>query len=157
MSRQRLRESSVKWELILSKKSFSFKVIKLAEEQAILNKAKVANIFVCDEVVKFISENFNDELKYYEKKFKIKFNFQNDNSYIIPEYKIELFSNKGKKLVKTLEHKNIFYKNLNYDNFKNKNYKLNYKISKNNFKLKKINRYRYKKKFKRKRNLDQSI
>ena len=39
MSRQRLRESSVKWELILSKKSFSFKVIKLAEEQAILNKS----------------------------------------------------------------------------------------------------------------------
>ncbi len=58
MSRQRLRESSVKWELILSKKSFSFKVIKLAEEQAILKKARIINIFVCEEVVKFISENF---------------------------------------------------------------------------------------------------
>ena len=157
MSRQRLRESSVKWELILSKKSFSFKIIKLAEEQAILKKAKIINIFVCEEVVKFISENFDEELKYYEKKFKIKFNLQNDNSYIIPEYKIELFGNKGKKLIDTVEYKNIFSKNLNYDDFKNKKYKLNHKSLKNNFKSKKIGKYRYKKKFKPKKNLDQSI
>ena len=157
MSRQRLRESSVKWELILSKKSFSFKIIKLAEEQAILKKAKIINIFVCEEVVKFISENFDEELKYYEKKFKIKFNLQNDNSYIIPEYKIELFGNKGKKLIDTVEYKNLFSKNLNYNDFKNKKYKLNHKSLKNNFKSKKIGKYRYKKKFKPKKNLDQSI
>ena len=69
MSRQRLRESSIKWEMVLSINSFASKVIKLAEEQAIINKAKIINIFVCEKVNKFLLDKFKDEIKYCEKKY----------------------------------------------------------------------------------------
>ena len=44
MTRQRLRESSVKWNMVLSIDSFALKVIRKAEEQAFSNKAKIINI-----------------------------------------------------------------------------------------------------------------
>ena len=104
MSRQRLRESSIKWEMVLSINSFASKVIKLAEEQAIINKAKIINIFVCEKVNKFLLDKFKDEIKYCEKKYKIKIELITDNTLIIPEYKIKLM-NKGKKVIKNLEFK----------------------------------------------------
>ncbi len=103
MSRQRLRESSVKWEINLSIDSFAFKIIKLAEESAILNKAKIVKIILCEQVNKFIIEKFADEIKYCEKKFKFKFEFKDNNSLIVPEYKIELY-NKTNKIIKNLSY-----------------------------------------------------
>ena len=41
MTRQRLRESSVRWNMILSLDSFALKVIKKAEEAAFSNKVKI--------------------------------------------------------------------------------------------------------------------
>jgi len=104
MSRQRLRESSIKWEMVLSINSFASKVIRLAEEQAIINKAKIINIFVCEKVNKFLLDKFKDEIKYCEKKYKIKIELIVDNALIIPEYKIKLM-NKSKKVIKNLEFK----------------------------------------------------
>ena len=104
MSRQRLRESSIKWEMVLSINSFASKVIKLAEEQAIKNKAKIINIFVCEKVNKFLLDKFKDKIKYCEKKHKIKIELITDNTLIIPEYKIKLM-NKSKKIIKNLEYK----------------------------------------------------
>ena len=104
MSRQRLRESSIKWEMVLSINSFASKVIRLAEEQAIINKAKIINIFVCEKVNKFLLDKFKDEIKYCEKKYKIKIELITDNTLIIPEYKIKLM-NKSKKVIKNLEFK----------------------------------------------------
>ena len=51
MSRQRLRESSVQWNIVLTLDSFSFKILKLAEEQAISNKIKNVNIKVSEKVI----------------------------------------------------------------------------------------------------------
>ena len=150
MSRQRLRESSVKWDIILSINSFSFKIIKLAEESSILNKAKFVNVIVCEQVNKYISAHFIEKVKYCEKKYKIKINFINDNSLIMPEYKIELL-NKSKKIIKFIEHKisinnniekkfnvkKIFKKKTKSNFYKNKKFKKN-QFKKNQFKKKEI-------------------
>ena len=145
MSRQRLRESSVKWDIVLSINSFSFKIIKLAEESSILNKAKLVNVIVCEQVNKYISLYFIEKVKYCEKKYKIKINFINDNSLIMPEYKIELL-NKSKKVIKSIEHK-ISVNNNDEKKFKIKkifkkktksNFYKNKKFKKNQFKNKEI-------------------
>jgi ribonuclease E len=142
MSRQRLRESSVKWEINLSIDSFSFKIIKLVEENAILNKAKTVKIILCEQVNKFIIENFSAAIKYCETKFKFKFEFTNDNTLIIPEYKIELY-NKSNKIIKSLSY--IIAKNNGNDDLIKKKKKI---FNKNNFvknkKQKPFKKYKFK-------------
>ena len=39
MSRQRLRESAVKWKVTLTDESFAMKILKLVEVKAVLNKS----------------------------------------------------------------------------------------------------------------------
>ena len=116
MSRQRLRESSVQWNIVLTLESFSSKILKLAEEQALSNKIKNVNIKVAEKVSKTIKEQFDDELSYCKKKHKLQINFISDNSLIIPEYKIELL-NKNKKIIKILEHEIKPKENLNQNKF----------------------------------------
>ena len=116
MSRQRLRESSVQWNIVLTLDSFSSKILKLAEEQALSNKIKNINIKVAEKVSKTIKEQFDDELSYCKKKHNLQINFINDNSLIIPEYKIELL-NKNKKIIKILEHEAKPKENLNHNKF----------------------------------------
>ena len=48
MTRQRLRESSIKWNMILSLDSFSQKIVKKAEELSFSNKAKIINIEISE-------------------------------------------------------------------------------------------------------------
>jgi len=50
MSRQRLRESSVKWEVALTDESFAFKVLKLVEIKSISNKAKFVELKICEKI-----------------------------------------------------------------------------------------------------------
>ena len=130
MSRQRLRESSVQWNIVLTLDSFSHKIVKLLEEQAISNKIKNVNITVSQKVVENIKNQFEDELIYAKKKHKLQLNFIHNNLYIIPDYKIELL-NKNKKVVKVLENKSISTERTNYKkkfsngnfNFMNKKFK----------------------------------
>ena len=70
MSRQRLRESSVKWQIRLTKESFSLKTLKLLELKSIENKSKVIFLKVNDNIKKFLEENFIDNLNYFKKKIK---------------------------------------------------------------------------------------
>ena len=138
MSRQRLRESSVQWNIVLTLDSFSFKILKLAEEQAISNKIKKVNIKVSEKVSQNIKEKFDDELSYCKKKHKLQLNFIYDNSLIIPEYKIELL-NKNNKVIKNLEYKLKFVENLNHKKFFSNN---NKKYLKKDLIRKKIKSYR---------------
>ena len=138
MSRQRLRESSVQWNIVLTLDSFSFKILKLAEEQAISNKIKKVNIKVSEKVSQNIKEKFDDELSYCKKKHKLQLNFIHDNSLIIPEYKIELL-NKNNKVIKNLEYKLKFVENLNHKKFFSNN---NKKYLKKDLIRKKIKSYR---------------
>jgi ribonuclease E len=103
MSRQRLRESAVKWKVTLTDESFALKVLKLVEVESVLNKAKFVELKICRKISDFMKENFIEDLKYFEDKNKIKIDIIAENSLIIPEYIINL-QNKNKKAIKTLEH-----------------------------------------------------
>ena len=137
MSRQRLRMSSVQWNIVLTLDSFSFKILKLAEELAIDNKTKKINIRVSEKVIENIKKQFDDELSYYKKKHKLQFNFIYDNLLIIPEYKIELL-NKNNKIIKSLEYKARSSENSNHNKFLPNG---NRRYSKKNLKRKKIISY----------------
>ena len=138
MSRQRLRESAVKWKIELTDDSFAQKILKLVELKAVLNKAKFVDLKVCEKISDFMKENFVNDLTYFEKKNKIKIDIITDNSLIIPEYIIN-FKNKSKKTIETIEYfKKI--KNLDLQNKDNKiiNFKDKKKFNKKKIYKKKI-------------------
>tara|TARA_B100001123_G_scaffold423280_1_gene533280 strand:- start:391 stop:2235 length:1845 start_codon:yes stop_codon:yes gene_type:complete len=136
MTRQRLRESSVKWNMTLSIDSFALKIVKKSEELAFSNKAKIINVNVPLKVKTYIEENLNKEINYFRKKYKMEFNIKSDDILVIPEYRIDLL-NKNKKTIKKVE-------NLE---------KISDSFSKRDFIRKKFNnknfgkKYRFKKKF----------
>jgi ribonuclease E len=103
MSRQRLRESAVKWKVTLTDESFAMKILKLVEVKAVLSKAKFVELKICEKISDFMKENFIEDLKYFEDKNKIKIDIIADNSLIIPEYMIDL-QNNTKKTIETVEH-----------------------------------------------------
>ncbi|MDA9616139.1 Rne/Rng family ribonuclease [Candidatus Pelagibacter sp.] len=103
MSRQRLRESVVKWKVTLTDESFAMKILKLVEVKAVLTKAKFVELRICEKISDYMKENFMDDLKYFEEKNLIKIDIIADNSLIIPEYIIDL-QNKTKKTIETVEH-----------------------------------------------------
>ena len=102
MSRQRLRESSVKWKISLTNETFALKILKLLEIQISDNKAKLVDLSVCEQVYNFINHNLSENIKYLEKKYKININLKIDNQLIIPDYKVE-FKNKSKKIINVIE------------------------------------------------------
>jgi len=103
MSRQRLRESAVKWKINLTDESFALKLLKTVELKAILNKAKFVDLKVCEKISNFLKENFLEDLNYFEKKNKVKIDIIIDSSLIIPEYIIDL-KNKSKKTLELIEY-----------------------------------------------------
>jgi len=103
MTRQRLREGSIKWETQLSLGSFSQKILKKIQHLAFTDKVKIIKSYVPEKVKIFIEKNFSEELKYFQKKYLFKIEILPDQKLIIPEYKIELF-NKSKKLINIIEN-----------------------------------------------------
>jgi len=103
MSRQRLRESAVKWKVTLTDESFALKILKLVEVKAVLAKAKYVELKICEKISDFMKENFIDDLKYFEDKNKIKIDIIADNTLIIPEYIIDL-QNKTKKTIEVVKY-----------------------------------------------------
>ncbi len=141
MSRQRLRESAVKWKITLTDESFAQKLLKLVEIKAIINKAKFVDLKVCEKISNFLKENFINDLTYFEKKNKMKIDIIADNSLIIPEYIINI-KNRTKKTIELVEN---FEKLKNLNNYNNgKEEKI---IKKNKKFQKKV--YRKKKYFKK--------
>ena len=125
MTRQRLKESSIKWETNLSMESFAQKIIKKIETLAFSNKTKIITAFVPEKVSMYLKSFFKNEISFFEKQYKFKININSDNNLIIPEYKIQLF-NKSKKIINQIENfkiignehqkKNNFSKNINKKN-----------------------------------------
>jgi len=103
MTRQRLRESSVRWNMVLSIDSFSLKVVKKGEELAFSTKAKIIDIYVPSKVKTYINGNLLKEIDHFKKTFKLEFNIFSDENLAIPEYKISLL-NKNKKIIKKIEN-----------------------------------------------------
>ena len=117
MTRQRLREGSIRWETNLSLISFSQKIVKKIEMLAFNNKIKIIKAYVPDKVKLYIDTNLSKELSYFQKKYSYKIEFIEKAQFIIPEYKIELL-NKSKKIIDKIEYISLI-KNLNSDTEKN--------------------------------------
>jgi ribonuclease E len=133
MSRQRLRESAIKWKVTLTDESFAQKLLKIVELKAVLNKAKYVELKVCKKISDFLKENFVNDLTYFEKKNKMTLDIISDNSLIIPEYIINV-QNKSKKTIELVEYyeklKNLELQNKEDKIIKNKEkktYKKTYK------------------------------
>ena len=103
MSRQRLRESAIKWNVTLTNESFAQKLLKTVELKAVINKAKFVELRVCEKICNFLKENFIDDLTYFEKKNKMTIDIISDPALIIPEYIINI-QNKTKKTIELVEH-----------------------------------------------------
>ncbi len=121
MTRQRLREGSIRWETQLSLSSFSQKILKKIQYLAFTEKVKIVNTYVPEKVKTYIENNLLDELKYFQKKYLFDIKILSDNKFILPEYKIDLL-NKSKKLINSIENINTITKtNKIKSNIKDKN------------------------------------
>ena len=105
MTRQRLREGSIKWETNLSLESFALKIVKKSEMLSFTDKVKDVNVQVPEKVKLYIDLILKKEIKYFEDKFKINIKFFTDPQLIIPEYSINLFD-KNKKIINKIENIN---------------------------------------------------
>ena len=103
MSRQRLRESNVKWNIKLTNESFALKILKLIELKSIENKAKIIDLEINDKIISFINENFSEDIKYFEKKNKLNIKFVTNNNLNLSDYVIE-FKSKTKKVIEKINN-----------------------------------------------------
>ena len=106
MTRQRLREGSIKWETNLSLESFALKIVKKSEMLSFTDKVKNVNVKIPEKVKLYIDKIIKKEIKYFEDKFKIKIIFFADPQLIIPEYSISLLD-KNTKIINKIENINI--------------------------------------------------
>ena len=101
MTRQRLREGSIKWETNLSMESFALKIIKKIEMLAFTNKIKFINVNIPDKIKLYIDSKLSKEINYFENKFNYEIEFIGDPALIVPEYKIQLLNKNKKKPLKS--------------------------------------------------------
>ena len=137
MSRQRLRESNVKWSIKLTNESFVLKILKMVEIKAIQNKAKIIDININEKVSSFIENYFKKDVIYFEKKNKIKININTIKDLNLSEYKID-FKSKSKKVLEKIEK----YENLQKIIIDKKDKKINLRKTQKNI----INKRKFKKK-----------
>ncbi len=99
MTRQRLRESYIKWETVLSKESFCEKILRKVEEKIFdIPKAKKISIEISPKTILFMKENMKEEISFFEKKFKFKSTFSKNENLLSNEFKINFLNNKNKIL-----------------------------------------------------------
>ena len=138
MSRQRLRESNVKWSIKLTNESFALKILKMIEIQTIENNAKIIDLQINDKIFDFIEKNFKPDVNYFENKNKVKINFDSNNELDLAEF-IIIYKSKSKKVIekieklenlkKTIDKKEI--KKIPKKIYKKKKFKKKFNIKKN--------------------------
>ena len=72
MTRQRLREGSIKWETQLTLGSFAQKILKKIQHLAFTDKVKIIRSYVPDKVKIFFEKNLLEELKHFQKNINSK-------------------------------------------------------------------------------------
>ena len=80
MTRQRLREGSIKWETLVSLESFSQKIIKKIQLLSFTEKVKSVKSLVPKKVKDYIEKNLKDEFYYFQKKYS-KIDLLDDESF----------------------------------------------------------------------------
>ncbi len=141
MSRQRLRESNIKWNLKLSNETFALKVIKLVELKTLETNAKIVKIYLNNKINIFIKENYYDDFNYFKRKNKIEINFFENNFLGLDDYEIEFLSKTNKVIEKIEKISNLkkleIFKpevknfNINKKKFKKKKYYRKKTVKKN--------------------------
>ncbi len=107
MSRQRLRESNIKWSIKLTNETLALKVIKLIEIKIFETSAKIVEVNVNEKILNYIETYFSDDLDYFKKKNKVKINLTNGQDLGLQDYSIELKSKLGKVLEKIEKFENL--------------------------------------------------
>ena len=102
MSRQRLRESNIKWSIKLTNESLALKIIKMVEIKTIENNAKNIEVQINNKISDFINKNFKKDLNYFEKKNKVKINIKSNDNLNFSEYLIE-YKSKSNKVIEKVE------------------------------------------------------
>ena len=102
MSRQRLRESNIKWSIKLTNETFALKVIKLVEIKIFETNAKIVEVTINEKILNFIESYFSVDLNYFKKKNKIKINLKIGEGIGLQDYKIE-FKSKLSKVIENIE------------------------------------------------------
>ena len=141
MSRQRLRESNIKWEINLSKETFALKLLKLIELKSLENKSKIIKMYANQRITSFIQDSYADDLKYFQDKNQTEINIFEDNLLGFSDYKIEFYS-RTNKVIEKVEKISLFKKF--FPKKDNNNKKFIYK--KKNLKKKKFYKKKYLKK-----------
>ena len=143
MSRQRLRESNIKWSIKLTNETLALKVIKLIEIKIFETNAKIVDVYINDKILNFIENYFSEDLGYFKKKNKIKINLNIGENLGLQEYSIEFKSKSGKILEKIEKIENLqkiseekVEKNLELKNSKKSNFKRKKFKKRKNFKKK---------------------
>ena len=90
--------NSIIFTLILAKN------IKKIQQLAFIDKIKTVNAYIPEKAKLFIENNLFEELNFFQKKYSLDVKIISDQSFIIPEYKIDLL-NKSKKILNS--HENI--------------------------------------------------
>ena len=103
MSRQRLRESNVKWLIKLTNESFALKILKMIEIKTIENNAKIIDLQINNKISEFIDKHFKEDVIYFEKKNKVKININSNNSLNFSEFLVE-YKSKSKKVIEKVEN-----------------------------------------------------
>ena len=142
MSRQRLRESNVKWSIKLTNDSLALKILKMIQIKTLENKSKIVDLQINNKMSDFINENFKENVNFFEKKNKVKININSNDKLNFSEYLIE-YKSKSKKVIEKVES----LENLKKVIIEDKNHKTNKSSQKKLFRKKK-----YKKKFVPKKN-----
>ena len=135
MTRQRLRESYIKWETVLSKESFCEKILRKVEEKIFdIPKVKKVTIEISPKTILFMKENMKEEIAFFEKKFKFKSTFSKNENLLSNEFKVNFLNNKN-KILDTYSEISVVIEEVK----KNTRVKLNSKKKvRKNFKRKKV-------------------
>ncbi len=132
MSRQRLRESNIKWNLKLSNETFALKIIKLVELKTLEFNAKIIKINLSEKLAKFLKENYNYDLNFFKNKNKVEINIFENETLGLDDYFIEFLSKTNKVIEKIEKVSNLKKLEILKPEVKNFN------IKKKQFKKKKI-------------------
>ncbi len=107
MSRQRLRESNIKWSIKLTNETLALKVIKLIEIKIFETNAKIVDVYINEKILNFIERYFSEDLDYFKKKNKVKINLNPGQGLGLQDYNIEFKSKSGKSLEKVDKVENL--------------------------------------------------
>ena len=99
MTRQRLREGSIKWEIQLTTDSFALKIIKLLEEKAFSDdKIKIIEVNLSKKIIDILNNTYSTELNFFKDKYKFKIDLISNPEFLSQEFLFGFYDNK-KKLI----------------------------------------------------------